>query len=156
MPPFLNLSQANVLSAYMWGVRVDRVTATLPQTASAPIFNVLGGRVMVNLIIGTVTTIIQAQANLTKLTAVPSIGSAVDMCATVDITGLEVGGMLIPNGVLATALGKTLGGVGVSTLNPYILPIGTINLNTGSSSTGAIKWSIFYNSLDDNATVTPA
>ena len=39
------------------GLRVDRATATLPQTTAAAIFNVLVGRVAVTQIIGEVTMI---------------------------------------------------------------------------------------------------
>src|SRR2546423_15412209 len=103
MPP-LNQSQIDVLAIDLWGAKVDRATATLPQTTAAAIFTITGGRVCINLIVGEVTVVIQTQANNTKLKSVPTTGSTVDLCAVKDITALEVGGKLVVDGVAATAL----------------------------------------------------
>jgi hypothetical protein len=154
--PYLQQSQLDVSPLFIWGQRTDRLTATLPQTTNAPIFTVAGGKVCINLLVGEVTTIIQAQANLTKLIAVPTTGSNVDLCGTVDISALEVGGKLVPAGVLATALGKTLAGAAVTTLNPMVVAIGTINLSCAASSTGSVKWSAFWIPQDDGATLLAA
>lgn len=140
-----------------WGARVDRATATLPQTATSSIFTVAGGRVMVNLLIGQVTTIIQAQATTLKVVSTPTTGTAVDLSATADINALEVGGLLTLIGTLATALGKQNAGAAQGmNLVPLVVPIGNIQITTGASSTGAIKWSIFYHPLDDGAYITAA
>lgn len=147
-------SQIDVLSLWQWGVRIDRSTAVLPQTATAPIFTIAAGRVLVRMLIGEVTTIIQAQANNTKLTGVPTAGTSLDICAVADINALEVGGKLVPTGTLATALGKTVAGAALTMAQPLVLAIGTLNLNCAASSTGAIKWSIWYSPLDDGAVVT--
>jgi hypothetical protein len=152
----LNQSQIDAFKSILLGVQVDRATATLPQTTNAAIFNIVGGRVRVNLLIGEVTTIIQAQANATKLIGTPTTGSAVDICATADINALEVGGKLVPVGVLATALGKTNAGAAAGTTTPIILAIGTLNLSCAASSTGSIKWSVWYVPVDDGATMTAA
>ena len=65
-----------------------------------------GGRVIVNMLLGEVTTVIQTQANNTKLIAHPTSGSDVDLCAVSDIAALEVGGLLVPAlNSFATALG---------------------------------------------------
>lgn len=37
-----------------------------------------------------------------------------------------------------------------------IVDVGTINLSLSGSSTGSVKWDLFYTSLDDGATVTAA
>jgi len=153
----LNQSQIDAFKAIRLGVQVDRATAVLPQTANAPIFTVVGGRVILNLIIGEVTTLIGAVANATKLTAVPTAGTSVDLCATADINALEVGGKLVVNGVLATAISKTLAGAAPAGSTPVVVAVGTINLNcAGNSGTGSIKWSVFYVPLDDGATITAA
>src|SRR2546423_4097583 len=147
-------SQIDVLSLWQWGVRIDRATAALPQTTNAPIFTIAGGRVFVRMLVGEVTTIIQAQANNTKLTAVPTVGTSLDVCAVVDITALEVGGKLVPTGTLATALGKTVAGAALLMATPLVVAVGTLNLNCAASSTGNVKWSIWYSPLDDGAVVT--
>ena len=73
------------------GLKVDRPTATLPQTTAHALFTVVGGRVAITQIVGEVTTIIQTQANNTKLTATPDIGTAVDLCTVLSISADEVG-----------------------------------------------------------------
>ena len=39
---------------------------------------------------------------------------------------------------------------------PVVLPVGTLNLRLSASSTGSIKWSIWYLPLEDGAYVTAA
>ena len=154
---FLSKSQRDAIAQFVWGVRVDRATATLPQTAHAAIFNITGGRVIVNLIVGGVTTIIQAQANATKLTAIPTVGSSVDLCATGDINGLEVGGtIVVPVATFATAMQFSNAGANIIAANPFLCNVGAIHLNCAASNTGSVKWSIFFTALDDGATVTAA
>ena len=54
----LNQSQIDTLAAYHYGVKVERATATLPQSVAAAIFTVTSGRIIVRLLLGQVTTII--------------------------------------------------------------------------------------------------
>ena len=86
-----NTMTGNALAGVVLGVRVDRATAALPQTAAAAIFTVTGGRVAIMGILGEVTTAIQNQANNTKLTANPTVGTSVDLCAVLSIANDEVG-----------------------------------------------------------------
>lgn len=154
-----NYDQSTIEAARLvrMGVRVDRATAALPQTTAAAIFNVNTGRCLVHLIIGEVTTIIQNQANNTKLIANPTTGSDVDLCAVVDVANLEVGGKLVPIGTLATALQKAnAGAIAGMNLTPFIVAAGTIDLSCAASNTGSVKWSIFYTPLDDGANITAA
>jgi hypothetical protein len=154
--PTLNQSQIDNLAAYHYGVRVERATATLPQTVAAAIFTVSVGRVIVRLLLGQVTTAIQAQANNTKIKAVPTTGSTVDMCAVKDITGLEVGGKLVLNGTAATALTQANAGSIIGQSTSVIVDPGTIQLDCAASSTGSIKWTLWYLPFDDGAYVTAA
>lgn len=152
MPSFpFDQNIANSLNFLQWGFRVDRATATLPQSTTGHIFTVSGGRVIVNLILGEVTTIIQAQATTLKLTATPTTGTAVDMCATSDLTGLEVGGKLALPAAAASVLTKTNTGAIVAGNAAFVVAIGTIDLITVASSTGSIKWSCFWTPFDDGA-----
>lgn len=151
----LNQSQIDAASLYRLGVRVDRATATLPQSVAAAIFTITG-RVMATLIIGQVTTLIQTQTCNTKLTSTPTVGSAVDICATKDITALEVGGMLVVNGTFATALTQANAGAIIAETVPVILNAGVLKLDCGASNTGSIKWSLFYLPIDDGSTVVAA
>ena len=138
------------------GLRVDRATATLPQTTAAAIFNVLVGRVAVTQIIGEVTTVIETQANDTKLTANPTTGTSVDMCAALDITADEVGCLYGISGTPANALVGTNAGLTPGQAVPQVLNIGTIDLDCAASNTGSVKWTIYYVPIDDGASITAA
>jgi hypothetical protein len=138
------------------GIRVDRPTDTLPQTAAEALFTVTGGRVLVIGIVGEVTTAVQAQANATKLQANPTTGTTVDVCATLDITGDEVGCLYGITGVFGDAMIGANAGATVWPTRPFVANVGSIDLNCAASNTGAAKWSLVYVPLDDGAEVVAA
>jgi hypothetical protein len=151
-----NQSQRDAASMFRLGARVDRATATLPQTAAGTIFTISGGRVMISMILGEVTVVIQTQLNNTKLKLVPTVGSTVDLCAVKDITALEVGGKLVVNGVAATALTQANAGAIIAETVPVICAVGNLQLDCSASNTGSIKWSLWYVPVDDGALVVAA
>lgn len=158
--PSYNPSYLQVAADYRLGLRVDRATAALPQTAAAAIFT-LTGRVLVTSIIGEVTTVIQTQANNTKLVHNPSgTGADVDLCAVLDISADAVGTYYSIVGVVATALKSTTLWIVLPADNlpaqGLILGPGTIDLSCAASNTGSVKWTIFYVPLDDGANIATA
>ena len=141
------------------GVLVSRATAALPATTSQNLFTVSTGRILLVGLIGEVTTIIQAQSTTVKVTSTPSAGSAIDMSSTgADINALEVGGRitLANPPAAASALTKTLAGYTNLQNVQVIVPPGTISYTTGATSTGSIKWDLFYVPYDAGATVAAA
>lgn len=151
-----NSSQRDASAIFRLGARVDRATATLPQTAHAAIFTITGGRVLISLILGEATVIFQTQVNNTKVTSYPTTGSAVDLCAVKDTSALEVGGKLIVPGVAATALTQANAGAIIAETTPVICAIGAIHLDCAASSTGSAKWSVWYSPIDDGALIVAA
>lgn len=144
----------DALTVIRVGKRVHRAGAALPQTAASAIFTVSGGLVAA-VIVGRVTTVIQTQANNTKLVANPTSGSDVDLCAVLNISADAVGDIYAMTGTLSDALV----GAGVACAmqaKPVIVPAGTIDLNCAASNTGAIEWWCYYVPLEDGATVTAA
>lgn len=139
-----------------FGDKVDRATAALPQTATGTLFTVTGGRIIVTSLVGTVTTVIQAQANAVKLVATPTTGTVNDLSTTVDINALVVGGLLATTGLAGDALVKSTGGGISAQRNPIIVAIGAIGLNTAASSTGSIAWSLTWMPYDLGAVVVAA
>jgi len=137
----------------LFGLQVLRATAALPQTAAGSLFAITGGRILLTSIVGEVTTIIQNQANNTKLQSVPTTGTTVDICAVLDIANKEVGTLFGITGTFATALVGANAGATVIQTNPVVIPIGNIKLNCAASNTGAAKWAITYVPLDDGASV---
>lgn len=133
----------------LYGIRVDRAAAAIPQSVAGSLFTVAGGRVIVTTILGEVTTAIQAQATTMKLQHTQG-ATTTDVSATVDLTGQPVGALFSVPGAPASA--ATVGS-GVAQNNEIILQVGTLKALTGASSTGAMKWTVFYVPLDDGATV---
>ncbi len=138
------------------GVRVDRATATLPQTTASALFNIVGGRVAVTGILGEVTVAIQNQACNTKLTANPTTGTSVDLCAVLSIANDEVGCLYGITGTVGDAMLGVNAGYAPMPSRACVVNVGTIDLDTAASNSGSVKWSIWYVPLDDGAYVTAA
>jgi hypothetical protein len=137
------------------GQKVDRATATLPQTATGHLFQVTGGRVLVTGLVGEVTVATGATATLAKITSTPTTGTAVDLTSTTAITSKEIGAQCTLPATSGSALVVKNGGAGgqLPGHNPYIVPIGYIDLITDASDTGSVKWSVTYIPLDNNASL---
>ncbi|MCO4819791.1 MAG: hypothetical protein KC517_09215 [Bacteroidetes bacterium] len=138
------------------GLRVERDTATLPAGTTGALFTIAGGRVEITDIVGEVTTVIQTQANDTKLTANPTTGTSVDMCAALDISADEVGCLYGITGTPANAMVGTNAGLTTSMATGQILNVGTIDLDCAATNTGSVKWTLYYVPIDDGATVVAA
>lgn len=150
--------QATQMRAIELGVAVTSTVTALPATTTTDLFVVAGGRVVITSLTGVVTTIVQAQANAIKLVATPTVGTANDMCGTLDINAAEVGALLSLDGVLATALQGAVnksGSVGFMTKR-QIVNTGKIRLNAAATNTGAITWTLTYIPLDDGASIASA
>ena len=154
--PINNSTLLAAVSNVILGLRVDRATATLPQTTAGALFNVVGGRVAIMGILGEVTTIIQNQANNTKLTANPTTGTSVDLCAVLSIANDEVGCLYGITGLATDALVGANAGSAPLPYGPIGGNRGTLDLDCAASNTGSVKWSIWYIPLDDGAYVTAA
>ena len=137
------------------GVGVDRATAALPATATAAIFTVAGGRCLITQLLGEVTSVIQTQVCNVKVQANPTAtGSSVDLCANLDVSAKAVATLFGITGTLADALLSGLAIIGQAT--PVIVQAGTIDLVTGATNTGSVKWHVRYIPLDEGATITAA
>lgn len=150
------LYEAQAARQVLLGFKVDRATATLPQTTAHALFTIAGGRVLITGIVGEVTTVIQTQANDAKLTANPTTGTSVDMCAALDITADEAGCLYGITGTPANAMVGTNAGLTPAMAVGQILNIGTIDLDCAASNTGSVKWSVTYIPVDDGATIVAA
>jgi len=134
---------------------VTRAAAALPATAAGALFTVTG-KILVVDIIGEVTTIIQTQANNTKLVANPTVGADVDMCAVLDISADAVGSTYQITGTLANAMVNTPGGCGVAQAGRLVVHGGTIDLDCAATNTGAIKWTLHWIPIEEDANVVAA
>ncbi len=149
-------------------IQVTQATASgagiaLPASTTGQVFRVKGGRVLVKLLLGEVTTIIQAQATTFKFsskkldTASAAVGTAVDLCATLDLNAREVGGLIVVEGDGTAAVGSNAGAAYIGSQGgTFILPQGEVYATTVATSTGAIKYDMWYQPLDAGAYVEPA
>ncbi len=158
MPNYPQSTQ-NILVAEKLGIRVDRATSALAQGGTIDVFTVSGGAVLVTALVGIVTTVIQTQTDNMKFIGHPATGTDVDLCATSDVTALEVGGSVSLPGVVGTALVKaTAGGNTIPSSNSgYILQSGVvIRQSCSASNSGNMKHSLWYIPLDPGASVAAA
>lgn len=140
------------------GLRVERATATLPQTTDEALFTISGGRILLLALIGEVTVVIQTQANNTKLKFNPTAaGADQDLCAVLDITADPVGEIYTISGTVGDAMRSDLL-IGLASLlaAPLLLSEGDIELNCAASNTGSVAWTLLYIPLDDGASVVAA
>lgn len=138
------------------GIRVDRDTDTLPQATTEALFTVVGGRVAITQIIGEVTTVIQNKENNTKLVSNPTNGTDADLCDVLNIAADEKGTLYGITGISSDDLiGVNAGALRGQTVD-VIVPSGTIDLSCAASSTGAVKWTLFYYPIDVGAYVEAA
>ncbi len=153
MPP-MNQSQIDAAPIFSLGIHVVRPTAALPQSATGHLFTVTG-RVFIPLMFGQVTTAIQSSDPVAKVTGTPTVGTAVDIASTVDLSSLEAGGFIYVEGD-GTALVKSNAGVAFANLKGFIANAGYLDLITSASKTGAVKWDLWYVPLDDGSSVVAA
>jgi hypothetical protein len=154
--PNYNASTRQAIADIGVGLRVDRATAALPATTSDVLFTVSGGRVIVDLILGEVTTVIEDQENNTNLEANPTTGTATDICTALDIADHEAGTLYTVSGTAATAMQSGSSGSVIGQAAPFIVAEGDIELHCAATNTGSVKWSIWYRPLDAGAYVTAA
>lgn len=153
------LGQASALLKSTYGTKVERATAALPQSTTGALFTVSGGRVLVTALIGEVTTVIQTQADNTKLQFDPTdAGATQDLCAVLDITGDAVGTMYSLDGTPGNAMVDALNFLpsNKTLARPIVLKPGSILLNCAASNTGSVKWTVVYLAIDEGAAVAAA
>lgn len=137
---------------------IERPTASLPQTTAAGLFRITGGKIRILSIVGEVTTVIQTQTNNTKLQfASASPGATTDLCAVLDITAKAVGSLFSITGTLATAMKVTTNNMVVPAddlASPgLVIGPGDIKLSCSASNTGAVKWTVNYEAVDQGANI---
>lgn len=141
------------------GIKVDRATATLPQTTTGTLFTVSGGRVILTGIVGEVTTILGAVATSMNLVHTPTVGTVGDINAATVVTSDEVGTLYGISGLTTDTFNNNIAPTSALTSvprNQLILAAGNIGLQTTANNTGAVKWSLTYWPFDTGAFVTAA
>src|SRR5262245_30614746 len=143
----------DVFTTIARGFRAQKAAAVLPATGNQTIFTISGGRCMVSLLLGQVTTVCDATATNLKVTSVPTVGSAVDVAANLAIASFELGAILVVEGDGTAIIGTATGsGFAPATAQiNWVVPAGILRITTSATNTGATKWDIWYHPLDDGA-----
>ena len=132
---------------------LTRPTEALPQTGTKTLFAVTGGPILVKQIFGTVTTIIGAVANATKLVA-----GATDICTTLEMNACANDARVSITGTFGGAMVKTLTTVPVAPqATAIVVPAGAdlkVNCAGSDGGTGRIRWTLVYQPLESASTVT--
>lgn len=139
------------------GRMVTRATVVLAG-ATADIFNVTGGRIILTNIVGSVTVIVGGAANV-YLQADPTVATSATapLCASLDINGYDVGDLLGITGVPTDAMVPPVaGGAIVAPTMKMIIQTGTIEFVCDAAPGGAVLWTVWYKPLDDGASVVAA
>lgn len=148
LDPLMSFTKMNL------GQRVDRATDNI--TNGEDLFTVAGGRVLVTMILGEVTTLIETKTITFKLQSNPTTGTTNDMCANLDISALEAGTLLSITGTVGDAMIAGSSGAVKGQAAPIVAAIGAIEAAVGATHTGSIKWSLWYMPLDEGAYVEAA
>lgn len=147
---------AQSFTSVVHGFRVDKTSATVPQSAAQDIFTVSGGRVAVLGLLGEVTTIMGATATNGKIISAPTTGTAVDIAAVLAIASKEAGTLFGITGIFGDAMVGANAGATVLQQRAVVVPIGKLQFHCSANNTGATKWTVWYVPLDEGASVVSA
>lgn len=153
--PVLNQSQKDALTPVVKGIKVSKASTAYTATTAQTLFTITGGKVLVNLLMATVSTQHEATTLNIKTATAPTTGTAVALSTDVDTNALEAGGTLYVEGD-GTATVKANGGVVLSsaTQSGFIVSPGTITFTPSATATGATTWELWYVPIDDGAYVS--
>lgn len=146
----------DVFTTIARGFTAAKAAAVLPASGNQTIFTITGGRCLVSLLLGQVTTLCDATATNLKVTSVPTTGSAVDVAANLAVANFEAGALLVVEGD-GTALIGTSAGAGFApalVTVQWVVPVGVLRITTSATNVGATKWDIWYHPLDVGASIS--
>lgn len=149
------------------GTPVVKSNLALPATATATLFTVAGGGVMVTGLLGRVTTALGA--TVTTLALGSTNSSTTSIATATTVTSKAAGTFLIPtvSSSVGGALTATTGPAFLNTtwpavndfniptlLGSFFIANDTITWTTSATDTGAITWYLWYVPIDTSANVS--
>lgn len=158
----VNKNRAVGVPAVRQLIHVPRATQNIHNVGVASstyeIYTVVGGKVLIHNLHGTVTTIIQTQTCNLSITFDATVGAAVTLASTLDITARDVGvtfNIEMDTTAVVASGTTTIGGFTLSHLlaAPAVLAAGALNQVLSADNTGSIKWDLWYEPLEPGAYV---
>jgi hypothetical protein len=139
------------------GQLVTKGPQNLPQSATANLFTITGGAVLVTAMFGVVTTAIQALAN--SLSVGTTLSGTAIMPAS-SISGVAANSWITPFGTAFSAAQSPFitsaqyASQYSDRMNPFLCATGNITWACTASATGQIKWYLYWLPVDAGAAVT--
>jgi hypothetical protein len=154
--------QGYQLREIAFGVQVIKSAQTPPNSgASATLFTVAGGAVIVTQLLGRVHTVLSGSTGALALGSKPTVGTeeTAGIATAGVVGGAEAGSWLtVPaasTGLAGALTANTHAGNAVYLPNPFIVSAGTIEVTTSiATMTGSIDWYLAYLPLDTGASVS--
>jgi len=139
------------------GFHAAKAAATLPSSTTQDIFVISGGRVLVRVLLGEVTTLVGTGTTPDlQVQMDPTVGATIDVATDVQIGDDEVGTLYYVEGdgtaLIPISSGYAQGAAGQG----FILPSGTLQIVTSETTAGATRWDIWYLPLDLGAQIVSA
>ena len=145
------------LQAISMGIPLTRASTTLPATAIVPIFNIVGGRVLMTSLVGEATVLWGAVAGNTVLNENPTNGTTTVIGSAIDYSNLPLGATIGITGLDASAMiPAATGGIPGFTNQGRVLRVGVIEWQQTGTAVGEMSWALTYIPLDDGAYMTVA
>ena len=153
---YLNQSQKDAADLLTRGIKVTKAAATLPASTSKDLFVIAGGRVLVTLLLGEVTTVIQAQACNLSVVHDATAGGDTTLASVLEINADAAGQVYHVEGDGTALVGASGGALSALGAGGMVLSEGEIHILTSATNTGATSWDLWYFPLDDGASVVSA
>jgi hypothetical protein len=144
---------------YGLGNQVVRAAATLPASATATLFTVAGGAVLIQSLWGVVTTACDGTATTLALGSTPTSGTAGNtaIAAATAVTSKPIGTFYVPQWASEVGgtpiLANNVQAQSGSTAS-FLAYTGTITWTTSATNAGQMKWYLSYLPVDAGATVS--
>lgn len=146
------------------GIRVRRAAAQLPQTATASIFTVTGGRIRVQQLIGEYTVAAGLGANTLIVSYLASQAGAAALAWSIAsaaqasaIKGVHLWLPAAAASALSSDVAAPVGAGGVIPILNQVCPPGAVRLQaTGNNPEARVMWDLYYVPIDTGAKVVAA
>lgn len=136
-----------------------KTAAYSPTAATVSKFTVSGGSILAHRLFARILTTLETTASNVSVVLNGTIGTDSTIASTVDATGAVAGDYLQVEGdgtavIKGGATSRYFTTAGFP--NPFVVDPGTIDIVHSAAMTGTLEWHLFYEPLDENATVTAA
>ena len=132
----------------------SRTASYSPTAATVEKFTVTGGKVLVHLMLGTVDTTLETTSSNVSVVTNPTTGTSDDIATTADASAVAAGNMILIEGdgtAAIVAAGVSIFPLGAPT--PWIARVGGIEVIHSAAMTGTLHWDLWWEPLDENASV---